>query len=210
MLLALHNLKGNKWTAIARFFPGKTDNSVKNHFHVLMARRERERLALFGDSFDHNSQISFNFIKNKALFDKLPTPWTSFSGSSTITSSAREKVPLFDNYLELDHFSSYSSPSSVGSSILDSYHSFTAPGLPSVGKVVPLPQKISNYGCDHKTKDTIKSCKRGKHARDRSMTLCKLSTNEQEPLDDLKQKGVSFIDFLGVGISISDDSIRGP
>ncbi|KAL0316666.1 UNVERIFIED_CONTAM: Transcription factor [Sesamum radiatum] len=116
-LLSAHKLYGNKWAMLARLFPGRTDNAVKNHWHVIMARKRREEnciyrrkmpssflhLQLQENNTRHQSTVSTNNlinIKNVVVVDD------QLSAASTCTAD----LSLTPSSLKTPHFLSRFSP----------------------------------------------------------------------------------------------------
>ncbi|KAJ3671625.1 hypothetical protein LUZ60_007704 [Juncus effusus] len=185
-LFAAHRIHGNKWALIARLFPGRTDNSVKNHWHVIMARRQRERSRLFTKrpSTDHILQDTPDSTINR-LFSV-----------DTISSNSHGFQFEFGN------------PNSKDSNNnRDGYWAFSRSNLrsPALGFVASGDMYAQKFGYGQALSAFSTSTKQMMMPTS-NMRLKDNYGSEKGPIErsacdeSVNRNDVGFIDFLGVGV----------
>ncbi|KAM7523514.1 hypothetical protein LguiA_013416 [Lonicera macranthoides] len=185
MLLELQRIHGNKWSTIAHFFPGRTDNHLKNQYHIMSARRSKEIARLQSDRTDQH-QPSGSTPSRRGIFQKdsrsprapdqyqNPTRNGVFLNSSPHSWEGRSQSNIF-NSLRGAGSRSLGTPSYPSSTIHRGYQNLiNSPGVPAFNRI---------------------------GARSATFSESVVTTLDKEGGKQKKENDTQFIDFLGVGNS---------
>ncbi|OMJ77968.1 hypothetical protein SteCoe_22322 [Stentor coeruleus] len=97
-LFFTHQKIGNKWAEISQDIPGRTDNSIKNHFYSTVRKFYRKLYGKEGTSED----LKYNLKQiTDSVLDNLNSERQNLINEEKLTSDSIEDTPIFPDFSDM-------------------------------------------------------------------------------------------------------------
>lgn len=112
LIIHLHSILGNKWSAIASRLPGRTDNEIKNYWNTHI----RKKLLMMGiDPVTHRPRTDLNLLANLPNILAAAANFNNTTANPHYMMNAIDQLPQLQMLQNLIQSLTYASPNQLGS-----------------------------------------------------------------------------------------------